>query len=374
MINRRHFIASLAASVMTPPLLAQEGQTLTVTDMAGRVVALPSMPRRIILLEARDIVGMALLHPDPGALIAGWSAVDRLDSDQLRLSLTEGRDIAIVGRQTPQTLSIEGILSQAPDLVVANLYMTPQGEDNLLVQRLEKVGIPVIFSDLSSNAASLADKASTPLSRMRSYMRMWGQILQNQIQAENFINFFETRHKRLATLLSGAEPVATYLEIKSTLDDCCWVAGEKIWGELLRLAGGITLDGVDQPWFQKLQLEYLISTPQDVYIASGGEWSSGGRPAIGPSLDSKIAQEGLQRLTERSGFAELSSIRDKRVHGIWTGLITMPPFNILFLECAAKWLHPRRCSSLDPNLTLAEMNRRFLSTPIQGPLWVSLQD
>lgn len=55
---------------------------------------------------------------------------------------------------------------------------------------------------------------------------------------------------------------------------------------------------VTAPWFQKLQLEYLLSTPNDVYIASGGGWDAGGRPAIGPGLDSAKGREGLRRLTE----------------------------------------------------------------------------
>ncbi|SFU23432.1 hypothetical protein SAMN05518861_1722, partial [Mesorhizobium sp. YR577] len=66
-------------------------------------------------------------------------------------------------------------------------------------------------------------------------------------------------------------------------------------------------------------------------------------------------------------------VRSKRVHGIWTGLIAVPPLNILFIELAAKWLHPERCEDIDPSATLAEINERFLGTPIEGPLWASLE-
>ncbi|MGO4832593.1 ABC transporter substrate-binding protein, partial [Rhizobiaceae sp. 2RAB30] len=168
--------------------------------------------------------------------------------------------------------------------------------------------------------------------------------------------------------------VTTYLEIQSTVDDCCWAAGNEIWGELLELAGGRTLPGVTQPWFQKIQIEHLLSSAQDVYIASGGGWASGSRPPIGPGLDPVKGRHALRQLIGRTGFNQLASVRNRRVHGVWTGLITVPPLNILFLEIAAKWLHPDRCGEIDPEATLAAINRDFLAQPIDGPLWVSLQE
>ncbi|KYB45705.1 hypothetical protein AB664_35265 [Brucella anthropi] len=82
----------------------------------------------------------------------------------------------------------------------------------------------------------------------------------------------------------------------------------------------------------------------------------------------------MKRLIQRTGFGQLSSVRSGRVHGIWTGLISVPPLNILFIELVAKWLHPDLCADINPDATLSEINRRFFKTPFGGPLWVSLQD
>ncbi|UDL87008.1 ABC transporter substrate-binding protein [Mesorhizobium sp. PAMC28654] len=342
--------------------------------MAGRAVRLPAPPKRIVLLEARDIVSMSLLHPDPASLVVGWAAVDRIDSGLLQERFEHNRRIGIVGKQTPDTVSPEGLIGLMPDLVVANFYMAPEGGNDLLVERLEAAGIPVIFSDLSSNASSGLPPAKGAVGDFRDHMRMWGEVLDAKDKAAEFIAFFNTHLQRVTSCVAGAAPVTTYLEVQSTVDDCCWAAGNKVWGELLELAGGRTLPGVTAPWFQKLQLEYLLSTPHDVYIASGGGWSAGGRPSIGPGFTPAKGREGLERLIERTGFNQLSSVRNGRVHGIWTGLITVPPLNILFIELAAKWLHPERCQGIDPASTLAEINKRFLSAPIQGPLWASLQE
>ncbi|QAZ43078.1 ABC transporter substrate-binding protein [Mesorhizobium sp. Pch-S] len=373
-MDRRIFCGSLLLGGLAAALPARAAEPLTVTDMAGRKVRLPAMPRRIVLLEARDIVSMSLLHPDPAALVVGWAAVDRIDSDAVRDGFERKRQIPVVGKQTPDTISFEGLISLSPDLVVANLYMAPQGSKDLLVERLESAGVPVIFSDLSSNASGDQAPAKSTIADFHEQMRMWGDVLGAADKAAAYIALVDAHLKRVASCVADAAPVTTYLEVQSTVDDCCWAAGSRVWGELLELAGGRTLPGVTAPWFQKLQLEYLVSTPSDVYIASGGGWSAGGRPSIGPGFTAAQGREGLQRLIQRTGFDQLSSVRNGRVHGIWTGLISIPPFNILFVEQAAKWLHPEPCRDIDPAATLAEINERFLSVPIKGPLWASLRD
>lgn len=352
-------------------LPARSAPQVTITDMAGRHVQLPSIPKRIILLEARDIVSMALVHPDPASLVVGWAGADRIDSGQLQDRFDPDHQIKVVGKQTPDTISIEGLISLSPDLVVATSFMVPKGGDDLLVQRLQGAGIPVIFSDLSSNATSAEADA---IGDMRNQMRMWGEVLGAPARVTQFTQFFDEHLRNVTSRLKGVPPVTTYLEVQSTLDDCCWAAGTKIWGELLTLAGGQTLPGVTAPWFQKLQLEYLLSTPQDVYIASGGGWSAGGRPAIGPGLDQAKGRDGLRRLIQRTGFDQLESVKNHRVHAIWTGLISIPPLNIVFIELVATWLHPDLFGDIDPAATLATINEQFLSVPIEGPLWVSLED
>jgi len=371
-IYRRSVCRALLLGGLATIFPAGATAPLTVTDMAGRTVTLPAPPQRIVLLEARDIVSMAMLHPDPASRVVGWAAADRIDSALLQSRFADQGRIKVVGKQTPDTISLEALISLSPDLVVTNLYMTPQGSDDPLVAQLARAGIPVIFSDVSSNG--VAGTARGAIANMHSTMRMWGEVLGAAPQAAALSQFVDEHLDRVRSRLAGAAPVTTYLELQSTVDDCCWAAGNGVWGELLALAGGRMLPAVTAPWFQKLQIEYLLATPHEVYIASGGGWAVGGRPAIGPGLDAASGRAGLARLTERTGFTGLSSVRQQRVHGIWTGLIAVPPLNMLFIELAAKWLHPARCLDIDPAATLADINARFAGVPIPGPLWVSLKE
>jgi iron complex transport system substrate-binding protein len=372
-ITRRHFCGSLlAGSLVAGTGPARADGAITVKDMAGRTVALTARPTRIILLDAHDLLTMALLRPDPASIVVGWAATDRIDSDALRQSLQGAHAIEIVGKMTPDTVSLESLVALQPDLVVTTIFMTPPDGADALVSRLQELGIPVIFSDASSN--TLASEASPdPQTALQNSMRMWGTILGAEKRAEAYLALARDTFEAISNSLAGVTPVSAYLEVQSTLDDCCWAAGTRIWGELLVRAGGVTLPGVKAPWFEKLSLEYLLSTPHDVYIASGGGWVAGGRPSLGPGISPAKAQASLRKLVEaRPAFGALSSVKNRRVHAVWTGLITNFPLNILFVAQVAHWLHPDRIPMDVAGRLLETINREFASVPIEGPLWTSV--
>lgn len=372
-LTRRLFCAGLTAAIV--PSLSrpvQADQPLTVTDMTGRKITLAAPPRRIILLEAHDLLTMSLLHPDPASLVVGWAAADRIDSEQMSKRLLNDHTVSVVGMQSPDTVLLEGLVALSPDLVVTTHFMTPGGAADPMVNQLAGFGVPVVFSDAASNRLD-DDKQSDPVVELKTLMKMWGGLLNKAERANAFSTFFEQQIADVTARIAGEKPVTTYLELQSTPGDCCWAAGRKIWGKLLEMAGGQTLPGITAPWYQQISLEQLLATPHDVYIASGGGWAAAGRPAIGPGLDADKGRDGLQRVIEgRPAFDQLASVRNKRAHGIWTGLITNLPLNVVFVALVARWLHPERCADIDATAILDTINRDFAAFPIEGPLWVSL--
>lgn len=373
MLTRRRFCASIAGIAMLARVApARADPPVKLVDLMGRKLQLSTQPKRIILLEGRDLLTMSLLHPDPASLVVGWAAADRIDSELLQARLLNGHSVSVIGKQTPGSVSLESMLSIAPDLVVTNTFMSPDGDQNPIVKKLIRLGIPVVYSDVASNSDP-RQQISDPVANLKTSIRIWGSILNASEKAEAFAAFFDDEMAKIAVLIKGKPLVTTYLEVKSTLDDCCWAAGQKVWGELLTLAGGQSLPGVTAPWFQQLSLEYVLTEPHDVYIASGGGWASNNRPAIAPGLDPKLGREGLQRLIDhRPGFSQLPSVRNKRVHGIWTGLISNLPLNVLFVAVAARWLHPEQTATLNPTAILDTINKDFAAFPIEGPLWLSI--
>lgn len=376
--RRTFFILSSAFAVAPSAAVAAAGHE-TVADLVGRKVGLGGPVGRIVLLDARDVLSMAVLHPDPSHLVVGWANVDKFDSDLVRRQYEVrpgGGTIPAVGGQTANTLSVERILALEPDLVVTTAHMEPGLGEGILTRRLEAAGIPVVFSNAASNRESVGaaghGAVGDPFDDMVRALRMWGAVLGRREEAEAFIAFVQGRLARVQERLGAAPPTKAYLEVQSTYDDCCWAAGQRIWGDLLARAGGRNLSAVDAPWYAKVAPEQLMAEAPEVYIASGGAFGTGVRPAIGPGLDPAKGRAGLRRLTERTGFDTLPAVRDGRVHGVWTGLLTVPPLNILFVEVAAKWLHPDAFRDVEPHDTLDEINRRFLAKPLPGPCWLSL--
>lgn len=376
-LSRRHFLAGTGMTLAAPFMVGKaQAAEIELVDMLGRSVMVKQAPRRIVLLEARDIVTMGFLVDDPSALVVGWAAVDRIDSDVLRAQYARKDNIAIaeVGKQAADTLSLEGILSLLPDLVVANPFMVPGGKEGQLVERLESFGIPLIFSGSQDNAGDGSD-LPPPTKMLPQLLRMWGRLLgpDAAARAEHYITFADAHIGRVAARLKGVKAKKTYLEVMSTYDDCCWAAGRRIWGDLLGLAGGMPLEGVKSPWYEKLQTEYLMQEQPAAYIATGGGYASAIRPAIGPGLALEEGLDGLRKLIARPGFEALDAVQAKRVYGIWSGLISIEPLNVVFVEVVAKWLHPALFEDLDPAVTLSEINTQFNAKPISGPLWVGLE-
>jgi iron complex transport system substrate-binding protein len=380
-LDRRSLTVLLASAALAPgavvtrPPSVAAASRRTVTDMVGRTVELSRPAERIVLLDGRDILAMAMVHPAPSSLVVGWAGAELFDSDVVRAQYTErpdGSEIPRVGGQAADTISVESVLALAPDLVVATAHVEPELEQGALTRRLAEAGIPVIFSNAASNRPGGEAVARNLREDTGRLMRMWGTVLDKRQEAEAFVAFVDERLDRTQERLRDASRPKAYLEVQSTYDDCCWAAGTSVWGRLLALAGGRNLSVLDAPWYAKLSIEQLMTEAPQVYIACGGAYAAGMRPAIGPGLDPERGRAGLHRLCERTGFQTLPAVRDGRVHGIWTGLVTVQPLNLLFVEAAAKWLHPEAFEDADPERTLEEVNRRFLTQPLPGPCWLSL--
>ncbi len=362
----------LGAALSCLPILrtgASPAAALQITDMRNRTVTLKKRPERIILLDARDAVSIALLDPQPMARIIGWAAPEVLDSDVVLAALKAmaGRDIPVVGGLAPGSISVEAIVALKPDLIVTTRQV--DGANGELSAQFEAFGIPVLFSDTTSagNGRAGGDTVS-------ALMRMWGRVLGQEAHAEALLAFLDMRFAQVSACIGREPPRKVYLEVQSTYDDCCWAAGGAVWGELLARAGGRSLDGVTAPWFQKLHVEQLIAEQPALYIASGGAFARGTRPAIAPGLPAKDAGASLKPLSARPGMELLSAVKEQRVGGIWTGLVAIRPLNILFVERVATWLHPQACRAIDPRRTLRELNQRFLAMPVDMPLWASLDE
>jgi len=368
------FLAVLALAVLAGAP-ARAGDTVTVTDLAGRQVTIKRPVKRIILAEANDLMSMAFIHPDPVSLVVGWAAVGRMDKGTLaayRRKFPAIDGIAEVGSWTADTFSVEKALSLKPDLVLLTAYQDPKLGAGAIAQAFEAAGVPVVFVTAPGSAHMQATDIAPR-------MTLLGKILGREKEADAVIAFYREHLEHVRRRIAQSSPPRpkVLIDTYAGLSNCCRAPGRHGWSEFVDLAGGQNLSAADpSSGGGMMSMEYILAQNPDVYIGNGGSYmevkAKGKGLLVGPAYTAEESRETLARLMQRPGFPELKAVKDGQVYGVWTAL-ALQPENILLAEIMAKWLHPDLFRDLDPKTTLAEINRRFLAVPMEGVYWVGLK-
>jgi len=348
---------------------ADASASVTVTDLMRREVSIEKPPERILLGEGLQIVSLALLHPDPVGLLAGWgNDLKRYDPATYALfreRFPQLENVPTIGSGVGGAFSVEQALATDPDLVVLSRWQVSGSE--ALLRQFEAAGIPVIVVDFFER----------PLQNVLPSMRILGRALRREAQAEAFVGFYEKRLERISERLAAAAPdePTVFLHGLPGMLPCCWSAGSEGIGEYIDFLGGrnIGAEVFASASGGQLSLEYVIAQDPSVYIATGLSDIGEGGLSIGSGVASRTAAEDLAKISQRPGFADLAATRNGRVHGLWN-YFNGGPLNILAIEVMAKWLHPRVFADIEPLATLQEINDRFLAAPFEGTYWISLNE
>lgn len=349
---------------------------ITITDAMGRHVTLEAPAKRIILTQARHMPVLALLHPDPVSLLAGWSDEFRTSfSNEYQTYLERFPDIAripIVGRHTADSFSVEQALSLQPDLVVLTASFAGVGkgqnpEDSLMMKQFAAAGIPVIIIDFFVQ----------PLQNTVPSLRALGQAIGQEARTEDFITLYESHMaavaERLADVPAGDKP-PVFIHAHAGSTDCCNSAGTGTFNDMIEYAGGHNIGSdVLKTVTGRLNFEYINARNPAVYVATGtgsGKRASRGL-VIGTGATVEKARASLQRIIDSNRLDALPAVREGNAHGIWHAF-NDSPLHVIFIEALAGWIHPDRFSDISAKDTLAEINERFLTVPMQGTYMVNL--
>jgi iron complex transport system substrate-binding protein len=365
-MNRRLLLGSLPL-LAAPRLLRAQGAPIRVTDLVGRQVTLPGSARHIVLTQARHVLAMALLHPDPVSLIVGWGDdLRQLNAPSyaaLRARFPQADSIPIVGRAQGDGISIETVLAARPDLIVISRGAL-RGVESGMVERIAALGIPTVVIDFFSD----------PMRDTRRSMAILGQVLGLEERAGAFDAFYAGKLEGIASRLSGLGEARPKVLVHAHAGGvpCCSSPGKGAFDSMIRFAGGHNIGADLLPGaLGQLALEYVLARNPDVVVATGGPFAGRGGIALGPGADAETARRDLAAVLRRERLDVLPAVKAGRVHGIWHGFNDTPA-HVVMLEALARWFHPERCAGLDPAATLAELNSRFLSVPMEGAYWADL--
>ncbi|MEW5422199.1 ABC transporter substrate-binding protein [Amorphus sp. 3PC139-8] len=357
------FVAAGLIATLIPATRTASAEPITVTDMRGRKVTLPEPAERVVLPEGRHILTLALLDDDPASLLAGWgNDLERYSPatyEAVANAFPAVRSLPIVGGAAGQTVSMEAIIAADPDLVVFTLYgPAPEGLD-----RLDAAGIPYVFVDFFQE----------PLRKTVPSMRLLGAVLGREDRAEAFVAFYEQHMNAVAERLSGTERTPdVFFHLNPNGRDCCVTSGPGNMSDFIAAAGGHNIGADKVPGaIGRLSLEYVLAADPDFYLAGGGSTVSPGGLKIGPGVSPDEARTTLEHVAETPGVARLGAIETGRGAGIWLFFFDNPLF-FVGVEAMATLLHPELFADVDPEQTLATLERDFLSIDLAGTFWMPL--
>lgn len=363
------FRAAVAATALFCALPG--AQARQVTDLAGRVVTVPDHPKRVLLGEGRFVFAMALLdRKDPVARVVGWQGElkqqDPYSWTQLVKRYPKAADVPLIGKTSEASVSPEKIVSLQPDVAVFSLSGHGPGRNNPMIAALQAAGIPIVFIDFRQH----------PVENTVPSMRILGQALDRQAEADAYIAFYEdhlARVRKIVDPVPQAQRPRVFVEMLAGVwPACCHTTGNGSFGDLLKTAGGVNVAAPVLPGaIGDVSLEFLLDAKPDVYIATGSR-SEPGRPGllVGPGAAAAVSADSLSTLLGRDGIRDLDAVKQHRAYGIWHAFYNSP-YNVVAIEAMTKWLYPERAAALAPQASLDALYRQFLDVDNAGTYWTA---
>lgn len=352
------------AGLFGPLTAAYAEDSIEVTDITGRHVTLEHAATRVVLGDARHIMELGMLLDDPVAHIIGWREDKGLDPARYaafkkKFPAIEG--IATVGAGNRQ-LSVEKVISLAPDLVILSLIDANTPGADIQLQQLAEAGIPVIYVDFFSH----------PIENTERSLEILGKVFAAQGKASDLIAFYSSHLNYVRARIAEEAPNAprVFIQVHATPDKCCATVGGGVFHDFISVAGGYNLGQDTVPGIMgNVGLENLIALDPDFYVATGGvHLRARGGLVIGAGVAQDEVDQSFKALLSAPGISSLRAVEEGQTLAIWH-LFNDSPMHIALVEALAKRFHPALFEDLDPAATLREMQTRFSPVHVPGVWW-----
>ena len=270
---------------------------ITVTDGSGASVTLQQPAARIVsLAPANTEIAFAI---GAGAKMVAGTSYD--DYPEEAKSLPKIGDFA--------NPNVEKIASFEPDLVLA-----AGGIQDGLRSKLEKLGMQVYVVDPKTYDGVMTDVTNL------------GQLAGSTEQAQQVADTMQKAKDDAQAKVASLSRPATFLEIYSK--PLMTAGGDTFIDDMIGIAGGDNIGATAGSGFPNFSTEVLFKDDPAVYIADSGSMSKPGD------------------ITKRSGFADLTAVKDGHVYVIDDNLIARPgPRLAQGLQELVKMIHPEASSA-----------------------------
>lgn len=354
-------------------LISSLAQAKTITDILQRSVVIPDDPQRIIVGESRMIYTLALVEEgNPAKRVVGWPGdLKKLDSQnwaRYTAAFPEINAIPVIGQANYGQISVEKAIALKPDLVILPVYAKKGSNHDDVQAQLTRAGIPVIYID--TRVDQLANTVPS--------LKILGQALNDSAKAGRFIAFYQQHMQQIRQRLDQAQPERPGVMLQLHIgrrETCCTTVSHGNLADLITYAGGNNIAaGRFASVFGQLSPEAIVTANPTLWLATGMAGpGQKNQLQLGPDVSAGQARASFRQVLSRAPVvSQLSAVRSGRTLAVWHNFY-MSPWHLLDVEIFAKFFHPQLFSDLDPQRTLDEMNRDFLTVPQTGTYWTTAQ-
>lgn len=351
---------------------------VTLTDIAGRTINLKRPISKVLLGEGRFLPTLAILEKDDpvgsvSTMMADFHRYDPATYAQYKAKFPKITEIPEVGASGSASFSAEQAIATHPDAAIFGLGSGhgPGARNKEIIAQLEAAGIPVVIVDFRID----------PLVNTPKSMRLLGQILGREKEAEEFLQFYNENLALIADRLkSVSRKPRVFMELRVGLrDQCCETTGQQMMGRFIDLAGGTNIVAKKIPGTHGVvNAEFLISEQPDIYIATAiGNYPSSNTPngqvILGAGTPPKVAADSLAHALRRPIVSELNAIKSAHAYAIWHHFYNTP-MHVAAVQAMAKWFHPTVFADIDPTETLTTYFDRFQPMPLAGVYWTGMTE
>lgn len=232
-----------------------DGPTKVVIDSVGREVEIPENPQRLAALYATS--GHIITMLDGGDKIVAVNNGLKRDKmlNELESSFAEAA-LSVVSGQ----MNIETLLEKEVDLAFIPLDIYMEGRQ---VKQLDQLNIPYLVVDYQS------------IEEQKFVVQMIGQVLDNEEEANTFIEFYDEATELARTRISTLDQV-DYIHVYHSINEAnCTVEINTLPYDWMKIAGGINvsvgseLEKDGDKYYTNLE-QILLWNPSIIYCNESG--------------------------------------------------------------------------------------------------------
>ena len=349
---------------------AGSGETITVTDLAGREVAIKTPVKKVHInwsgTGGAFMTMSALLGKDVADYISSWDG----DLQRFRFDVWEHcRSVIPALERIPDfgdlafdDLNLEKVIASKPDLVIWTLGVRQQAEA-MAEAALKQAGIPLVYID---------HHAETVENHSRS-TRLLGKIFGKEPRAEELVKFYTDNMHIITNRVSGIQtkPVV-YFEVGYSGPEKYDItySNSYSWGAMISKAGGTSLGNGKVEKYAVLEAETVISANPALIIFGGSYWPD--RPEslrLGYLSNEADTQRMIENYLKRPGWTSMDAVKNKQVFAVYYGL-AYGMYDVASIAFLAKCIHPDLFADIDPMAMLKDYYDRFMPYDISG-VWMT---